>query len=117
MRRECVDWLIPLSEAICGVRSTPGSNIRTAGAHIWPSVLACLILQQLEWYRLRSLVIASMTSELFVAQQCSADCTTSTHCVPPELDDGSQQSVTPSHHHCNRCALRFHSPLRSLHSR
>jgi hypothetical protein len=27
-----------------------------------------------------------MTSELFVAEQCWADCTTSTHCVPPELN-------------------------------
>src|SRR5881392_977055 len=104
MRRECVDWLIPLSEAHLRRALPPGSNIRTAGAHTRPSVLACLILQQLEWYRFRSLVIASMTSELFVAQQCSADCSTSTHCVPPELDDGAPQSVTPSHHHCDRGA-------------
>ncbi len=71
---------------ICGVHCDPGSNITTADARPWPSVLACLILQSLQCYRFRSLVIASMTSELFVAELYSAACTTSTHCVLPELD-------------------------------
>jgi putative transposase len=77
LRRECLDWLIPLSEA--HLRQTLKSWVAhyNGGRPHSRSVRASLIFLRIRLCRCRPRVIGSTTSARFMPNQYSVDCITS----------------------------------------
>jgi hypothetical protein len=83
IRRECLDWLIPLSAHLRRALRLWVEHYNRGRPHMMLGP-ACPTLRRPDQPRRRSLATASRTSTQCVAKRCPVGCITSTRCALPE---------------------------------